>query len=822
MLTQLRQAARQLWKTPSFTILAIATLALGAGVNTAMFSVIEAVMLRPLPYPHPEQLVRFAETTPGADHVSFSLADLPDYLHNTTLSGIVHIGDDSVNLTGNGAPERVPVTRTSGNFFDVLEVHPRFGRGYSPSDDRLGAPHVVVLGDEFWRSHFGADPNIVGKSIRLDGEPYQVTGVMPPGFVSPEQYTRTDRLEIYVPDCYGPDILNDRGTRIDTGFARLKPGVSVAQARSELNGIAARLAKAYPKTNKGDRVVIEPLKENVAAGARTSLLVLLGAVSLILLIACVNVANLLLARAVRQRRDVAIRIALGAKRGRIMRELLLQNGMLAAAGCALGIFCAGWMTAALIRSAPDVPRLGTATLNLSVLAFGLLACGGTAMLFGLAPAWLVSGADPQLALHGTSNRHSAGSGVLRWRSVLMAAEVALSLVLLVGAGLMLKSFVLLRGVNLGYEPDRVLAMNISLPDDRPTSRQSGVDRQNPEMPRPEIEPGAEHRYQFFDTLVRRVEAIPGIESAAFGRFPLRGHWTSSYEEKEHPVPKDQDSDMQLDSQMCSLNYFRTLHLKVVEGRDFETSDRIGSEPVLIVNQSFERRYYPHGALGHEIRRTDAKQWRRIVGVVADAHYYGQDKTTLPAAFLPAAQFDSYPIPIADFAVRSSLPTAQLIPAIRKAVWSLDPDQPITRIKALSESVSASQSRQRFQAMLLALFGVLALVLAVVGIYGVVSYNVEQRTSEIGLRMALGAQPDGILGMVVRQAMTLCGAGALVGLAIAWLASRAMSSLLFGVKPVDAVTYAAVCATLIAAALLACSVPAHRAARTNPMEALRHE
>jgi putative ABC transport system permease protein len=822
IMTQLRQAARQLWKTPGFTILAIVTLALGAGVNTAMFSVIEAVMLRPLPYPHPEQLVRFAETTAGANYVSFSLADLPDYLHNTTLSGIVHIGDDSLNLTGVGAPERVPVTRTSGNFFDILDVHPRFGRGYSPSDDRLGAPHVVVLGDEFWRSHFGADPNIVGKSIRLDGEPYLVTGVMPPGFVSPEQFGRTDRLEMYVPDCYGPDVLNDRGTRIYTGFARLRPGVSVAQARSELNGIAARLAQTYPKTNKGDRVVIEPLKDNVAAGSRTSLLVLLGAVSLILLIACVNVANLLLARAVRQRRDIAVRIALGAKRTRIMRELLIQNGMLALAGCVLGILCAGWMTTALIGSAPDVPRLGTATLNLSVLAFGLLACGGTAMLFGLAPAWLVSGADPQIALHGSNGRHSAGSGVLRWRAILMASEVALSLVLLVGAGLMLKSFITLRGVNLGFEPDRVLAMNISIPDPKAGFSGGNVHRDNETTPVPELAPGAEHRYQFFDTLTRRVEAIPGVEAAAFGRFPLRGHWSSSYEQKEHPVAKDEDSDIQLDSQICSVNYFRTLQMRVVEGRDFRSSDRVGAEPVVVVNQAFERRYYPHGAIGHEIRRTGASQWRRIIGVVADAHYYGQDKATEPSAFMPAAQLDSYPIPIADFAVRSSLPPAQLLPAIRKAVWGLDPDQPITRIQTLSEKVSESQSRQRFQTMLLGLFGVLALVLAVVGIYGVVSYTVEQRTSEIGLRMALGARPAGILGMVIRQAMTLCGAGALAGLAIAWAASRAMSSLLFGVQPVDAITYAAVCATLIAAALAACWLPAYRAAGTNPMEALRHE
>jgi putative ABC transport system permease protein len=444
------------------------------------------------------------------------------------------------------------------------------------------------------------------------------------------------------------------------------------------------------------------------------------------------------------------------------------------------------------------------------------------MLFGLAPAWLVSGADPLIALHGSNARHSAGSGVLRWRAILMASEVALSLVLLVGAGLMLKSFIKLRGVNLGFEPDRVLAMNISIPDRNAGVQPAQADRDNAAASEPDIAPGAERRYQFFDALERRVEAIPGVESAAFGRFPLRGHWNSSYEQKEHPLAKDQDSEMQLDSQMCSVNYFRTLQMKVVEGRDFTGGDRMGSEPVIIVNQTFERRYYPHGALGHEIRRTGTKQWRRIVGVVADAHYYGQDKATEPAAFMPAAQLDSYPVPIADFAVRSSLPPTQLLPAIRKAVWSLDPDQPITRIQTLSEKVSESQSRQRFQTMLLGLFGVLALALAVVGIYGVVSYNVEQRTSEIGLRMALGARPAGILGMVVRQAMTLCGAGALAGLAIAWASSRAMSSLLFGVQPVDPFTYAAVCATLIAAALAACWAPAYRAAATNPMEALRHE
>lgn len=823
-LLNLQRAARQLLSTPGFAVLAVLTLALGTGVNTAMFSVIEAVMLRPLPYPHPEQLMRVGETRPGAGYVSISLADLADYRRSPAFAGIAHIGDDSLNLTGLGAPERVPLTRTSGNFFNVIGIRPRFGRGYSESDDRFGAPHVVVLGDEFWRSHFGADPRIVGKSIRLDGEPYLITGVMPPGFVSPEQFARTDRLELYVPDCYGPEIVTDRGEHLDTALGRLRPGVTAAQARAELNAIASRLGRAYPKTNKGEIAVVEPLKQDVVANARTSLLVLLSAVTLILLIACVNVANILLARAIRQRRDVAVRIALGAKRSRIVGELLLQNGILTAAGCLLGLLTAAWLTTALIRLAPNVPRMHTAGLNLPVLAFAFFACGGVAMLFGVAPAWLVSGTDPQVALRGSSARSSAGSDVQRWRKLLMSAEVALSLVLLVGAGLMLKSFVLLRGVNLGFQPDRVLAMNISIPDLKAVGA-GERHSDNAQNPPPEIAPGAEYRFRFFDQLTRRVEAIPGVQYAAFGRFPLRGHWISSFETEEHPVHRDSDSSdgsFDVDSQMCSVDYFRTLQLPLIEGRVFDSNDSMTSEPVVVVNRAFERRLYPQGALGHRIRRTGAKQWRRIVGVIADAHYYGQDRDVEPAAFFPAAQLDSYPIAIADFAIRSAVPPEKLLPQIRQAVWSLNPDQPITRVQTLTEKVSESQARQRFEAVLLAMFGALALALASVGIYGVVAYIVEQRTAEIGIRMALGARPSFILGMVVRQAMAICGAGALAGLTVAVLASRALRSILFGVKPADFATYALACLTLCVAALLACALPARRAAATDPATALRSE
>jgi putative ABC transport system permease protein len=825
LLFDLRCGWRQLAKTPAFTLVAVLTLALGVGVNTAIFSVVDAVMLKPLPYPHPERLVSFLETEKERRFFSLSLADLPDYSHNHTLEGIVHMGDTLMNLTGSGAPERVPGTRASGNFFDVLQVRPRLGRGFAPQDDRFGAPHVIVLGDEFWRARFGADPGIVGKQIRMDGEPYEVLGVMPPGFVSPEQFTERDRLEYIIPDCYEPETVNDRGTMLDEAFARLKPGVTIQQARSEMSGITARLAKAYPKSNAGRQVVIEPAKEKLAAGSRTALLVLLGAVGLILLIACVNVANLLLARAMRQQREIAVRIALGARRGRVMRELLVQTGALALAGCSLGVLIAWWLTRYLTHLVPrgDVPRIGEADLSLPVLLFAFVVCGATALLFGLAPAWIVSGADPQLALYGSGARQTAGSGVMRWRSWLMAAEVALSLVLLIGAGLMLKSFVLLRGVGLGFEPDRVVAMDISLPENKPQSGSAHHDGPASST-RPAIDPEALRRFQFFAALTERVEAIPGVEAAAFGRFPLRGHWISSYEREDHPV-KDHDerSEINLDSQMVSVDYFKALHLQVAEGRPFTPDDRVGTEPVIIVNHAFEKAFYPgSSAINHRVRRTGSPDWRRIVGVAAGAHYYGQDRQVQPAAFYAAAQVDAYPVEIHEFAVSSALPLEKLLPAVRQAVWSIDPQQPVSRVRKLSESVSESQSSRRFQMSLLVLFASLALLLAVVGIYGVVAYSVEQRTSEIGIRIALGARQSWILGMVVRQSMMFALAGLAAGVAIAWLASRSLTGLLYGVKPLDLATYTTVSLLLATAVLAAAWLPARRASLIEPIQALRHE
>jgi putative ABC transport system permease protein len=821
-LSDIRFGARQLIKSPGFTVVAIATLALGIGVNTAIFSVVEAVMLRPLPYPDPESLLFFGDT--NGKFTSFSPANMADYKQNHTLTGIVSVGDMAMNLTGSGTPERIPGTRVSWNFFNVIGVQPQMGRAFTASDDRFGAPHVVVLGNEFWRSRFGADAHIIGKTIRLDSASYEVVGVMPAGFVSPEQFTQKDRLEYYVPACFDAETLTERGTRIDDGIARLKPGVTLGRARAEFDGISKRLAKVYPDGDGDFHAVLEPAQSKLSAGSRTSLLVLLGAVGVILLIACVNVANLLLARAAGQRREVAVRIALGAKRTRIVRELLVQTGLLALGGCVIGLLAATWITAFLIRLEPgSIPRLETAGLDLPVLAFTVLVCGGTVLLFGLAPAWLVSGADPQLALHGASMRHSAGSSLLRWRGVLMAGEIALSLVLLIGAGLMLKSFVLLRGVNLGFEPDRVLSMNITLPNrggEAPSNLQAHHDDNSAAAKPPAADPEAIRRLNFFENLTKRVDAIPGVESAAFGRFPLRGHWTSSYLREDHPADRDY---VMLDSQMSSADYFRTLQLPVVTGRAFTDGDGEGSEPVVIVNQAFSRKYYPGmNVLGRRIRRTGANPWRKIVGVVADAHFHGQDKNVDPAAFLPAAQVDSYPLAISDFAVKSALPLDSLLPAIRRAVWSLDPNQPLTRIRTLSESVSESQSTRRFQMTLLMLFGWLALALAVVGIYGVVAYSVGERTSEIGIRMALGAQRGSILGMVVRQAMMLAASGVAVGLAVAWAASRSLTTLLYEVKPIDYSTYAAVSVLLAMAAMAAAWIPARRASQTDPMVALRHE
>lgn len=803
---QLRYAARILARTPGFTVVAVITLALGIGVNSAIFSVIDAVLLRPLPYPHPERLVSFFEhqgNNPD-ERGGVAPANMADYNQNHVFTGIAHVGTPGMNLTGAGTPERIFGVRAGYNFLGILGVQPALGRTFRPEEDRYGAPHVVVISHELWQQRLGGDRGVIGRSITLDGEAYQVVGVLPAGFRSPEEISQRQPMMFVVPDCWEPFILHNRGEHYDHAIARLKPGVSLAQAQSEMRTIAARLAKAYPKTNGKISVGVAPLGADMVRRVRTAMLVLLGAVGLVLLIACANVANLLLARAAGRSREVAIRLAMGAGRTRIVRELLVESILLAVLGCALGLMLGVWTRDLLVSFAPkNIPRLNTAMLDARVLGFTGVLATLTVFLFGMLPAWQVSGVHPNAALK-SGERSTGTSAVMRWRSVLMAAEVAFALMLLVGGALLWKSFVRVTGVDLGFQPDRTLMMLVNLPDLR-------------------YKDGA-RRLAFFQELEQRVTRLPGVQAAGFTfRGPMRGGWGSAYETPENPVSGRDFQGRDADFGPASPRYFETLGIPIVKGRGFTPADKEGAPPVAIVNQVLAARLYPNGdAIGHRIRRVGSRDWETIVGVVGEVHLDGQTEKVNPQIYFPAAQTGPYPVHVADFAIRTAGAPLAIVRDVQREVWAIDKDQPVTRVETLEEVVSASVAQRRFQAMLLLLFAGVALALSVVGVYGVVSYAVAQRTPEIGLRLALGAQPEDILALTLTRALRPILAGLALGLLGALGASRLLTSLLFEVKPSDPLTFALVGALLAVAALAACLIPARRATRVDPMVALRYE
>jgi putative ABC transport system permease protein len=803
---QLRYAARLLARTPGFTIVAVITLALGIGVNSAIFSVIDAVLLRPLPYPHPEQLVSFFEheANDRDSRGGIAPANMSDYNQNHVFTGIAHVGTPGMNLTGAGTPERIFGIQAGYNFLDILGVQPAMGRGFLSEEDRYGARRVVVVSHELWQQRLGGDRRVVGRAITLDGEAYEVIGVLPAGFQSPDEISQRQPMLFVLPDCWPPDILHNRGEHYDHAIARLKPGVALAQAQSEMQTIGARLAKAYPATNGKIALGVAPMGADMVRRVRTAMLVLLGAVGLVLLIACANVANLLLARSAGRSREVAIRLAIGAGRWRIVRDLLVESAMLAVVGCALGLVLGAWTRDLLVSTAPkNIPRLDSAALNWRVLGFTGLLATLTTVLFGMIPALQASGVRPNLALKA-GERSTGGSAILRWRSALMAAEVALALMLLVGGALLWKSFVRVTGVDLGFQPDRVLMMLVNLPDLR--------------------YPDGARRLAFFQELERRVEGLPGVQSVGFTfRGPMRGGWGSVYETPEGPGSEPDFRLRDADFDPVSPRYFETLGIPVLKGRAFTAGDKEGAPPVAIINRVLARKLFPNGdAVGHRIRRSGARAWETIAGVVGEVHLDSQSEKVHPQVYFPAAQTSLYPVHVADFAIRTAGAPLAIVRDVQRQVWSIDKDQPLTRVQTLEEVVSASVAQRRFQAVLLLLFAGVALALAVVGVYGVISYAVAQRTPEIGLRLALGAQRRDILSLTMARALGPILAGIVAGLAGALAASRLLTTLLFEVKPSDPATFALVASLLGVVALGACLIPARRATRVDPMVALRDE
>lgn len=815
LLGDFRHAFRGLRKAPGFTAVAVATLAVGLGMNVAVFSLVNAVMLRSLPYAEPGRLVSLWEETfrgepsvlnssgsplggrTSAQRWPVAPANLPDYARSAAFNDQASFDGAAKNLTGLGPPERLQGEAVSANFFDVLGVKPALGRTFLPEEDRDGAAGVVIVTDGFWRDRLGADTDVLTRSIVLDARQYQIVGVLPKGFQSPRQLTTPDRVEIYVPAAYPKELLAHRGDHDVNVVARLRPGVSVRQAQADLDVISANLAKQFPETNQHIRAGIAPLRDDIARNVRQSLWILLGASALIVLIACVNLANLMLVRAARRQHESSVRMALGGGRWSLVRQYLAESLTLAGAGCVAGLALGFLMMRVLTRLAPEnIPRIRNVSMDWQVFAAAAAVALATGLIFGVAPAWQASRANAGEALK-TSARSTGARAQAHWRAALTAIEIALSLILLVGAGLLLRSFVRVMGVDLGFQPDRVLALNVNLPE----LRYSDADR----------------RLGFFEELERRVTGLPGVQAVAFAnRLPLRGGWSSSIELESSP-----DVEREPDFQAVSPSYFETLGIGLVRGRLLVPSDRKGQPNVAVVNQAFARQYLAGSdPIGRRFEREQA--WIAIVGVVNDIRRAGKTGEVNPQVYLSAAETDLYPVRLADLAIRTRSDPRQLVNAVEQQVWAIDKDQPVTNVRTLEEIVSRSVDERRFQMVLLIAFASVAVLLATIGIFGVLSYIVNQRMGELGIRVALGATPLRIVTMVLRQAGWWIAIGIGFGLAGAFALARYLESLLFEVHHGDPWTYAAAVALLLAVSLAAALIPARRGAKVDPMTALRYE
>ena len=801
-----RFALRQLRKSPSFTFIAILTLALGIGANTAIFSVIYAVLLRPLPYPESDRLAIITETDANQPQISISFPDYVDWKRDTTVFEEIAISRrESFNLSGleGRAPEQISGAIVTANFFKVIGLAPQLGRVFTAEEDRVGGPFLAVISDRLWQRVFARDPNVLGRVVNFGNQPYTIIGVMPPQMFSP----RT--AEIWFPIMRRTDDLafQTRGNHPGLyGWARLKRGISIEKALAELKEIAARLSKQYPNSNAGVSVTITPLLENQVGDYRASLTLLLGAVALVLLIACANLANLLAARGAARAREFAVRAAVGASRWRIIRQLLIESVVLALIGGSLGLCLAAWGRNLLVTlSPPGVPRFHDVPLDGWVLSFSLALSLITSVLFGLWPAWHISRADIQLALKSGGHGSSDAPGARRSRDLLVIAEVALTLVLLSAAGLVLKSFANARSLPLGFEPHGLLSARVNLPEPSYSD--------------------AKRLLVFSNALMEKLSVLPGVQRAALASNPpLMAGWQTSFlpEGQPEPAPGQLPST---EMAVVTADYFQTLQSPLLRGRPFDARDTKDVSPVIIVDQMLAERYFPgQDAVGKRIRMSTGEQgaleFRTIVGVARHLKVYGfEEIVSLPQAYLPITQQPQTGLVIL---LRTSLSPKSLEKPVREIVASLDAAQPAFEFRTMQDRVEETWATPRLMSFLLVSFAALALTLAVVGLYGVMAFNGLRRMREIGVRLALGAMPAQIRTMMLRQGMRLLACGLLLGFAGALALSRVIRSLLFSVSVNDPLIYGAVSLMLGCAALLACWVPARRASRVNPIVTLRAE
>lgn len=799
-----RYAARSLRKHPGFTAVAIFTLALGIGANTAIFSVINAVLLRPLPYRDADRLVVLTETI-AERPIGVSYPNVVDWRNqHTVFENLAAVRErESFNLTGAGDSERLQGRLVSANFLSTLGVKPIRGRDFALEDDRQGAAPVVIISHALWQRRFAGDEKIVGQQITLNREGFTVIGITPAEF----EYGLD--ADLTVPIGLSTERFSARGR--DPGveaIARLKPGVSSETANAELNTIAARLEQQYPESNNGRRVRLDSLREAIVGDMRPMLLTLLGAVGLVLLIACANVANLLLARSARRQKEIAIRTALGAGRSRILRQLFTESLMLALAAGIIGLLLALTGTALLSSYLPEgIPRLREISTDASVLLFTLGASLLTGLLFGLAPALQTS--NPALTETLKEGERNSSPGHNRTGKILVVAEVALTLVLLIGAGLLVKSFWRLMNVDPGFNPENLLAMQIAV--------NAGTD----DGPRVA---------NFLDQLQQRVKQLPGVQSVAISNgLPFEGaNWPAFIIEGQAPPDPGREPNAIL--YITGAGYLETMGITLLRGRAFSAHDTPGTTPVVLIDEVFARQYFPNeDPLGKRLRQKGGNSpSREIVGIVRHVEHsnLADLSATSGEVYTPLSQIPVETLPRylrrMNLLVRTSVEPLSLAQSVRAQIAALDKNQPVFNVRTMEQALARSVAARRFAMILLSVFASLALILAAVGIYGVISYSVAQRTREVGIRMALGAQTTDVLKLVVRDGLKLVVIGVAVGLAGAFLLTRLMSTLLFGVTPTDVITYTTVAGILLGVALFACYLPARRATKVDPLVALRFE
>jgi putative ABC transport system permease protein len=802
LLQDLRIGARMLFKNPGFTLIAVLTLALGIGANTAIFSVVNAVLLRPLPYQEPQQLVMVWETDENNAPTLVAPANFTDWSEQSqSVVNLAAIRGWDANLTGAGEPERLRGAQATADLFKALGVQPLVGRAFLPGEDQEGSPRVVVLSYGLWRRRFGADASVVGKDIMINGLNRTVVGVMPPDFKLPMLTARAapTKSELWTPWVMSANYRKRRDLGQLSVIARLKPGVTAAQAQAELSAISARQPRPETGVRPGAQVI--PLHDNLVGDVRQALLVLLGAVGFVLLIACANVANLLLTRSAARRQEIAIRAALGADRWRVIQQLLTESLLLALSGGVLGLWLASWSTVALVALSPEnLPRADEIGVDWRVLGFTCALSLLTGLVFGLAPAWQSSRLDLHTTLKESGRGLPGGRG--RLSDLLVVSELALALALLAGAGLFVNSFWRLSRVDAGFEAAHALTLQVSLPGAK--------------------YPESAQQIAFFDQVIARVGALPGVQAVGVASaIPLTG-W-----QNQTPFLAEgrQELSQQEELDTVSPDYFRAMGIPLQAGRAFNEQDQFNAPRVVIVSQGLARRYWPgENPVGKRLRFPGSpnEPWRTIVGVVGDIKQASLAGEATREYYLPHRQDNWGFTSSMTLVVRATVEPSGLIGAVSEQVRAVDKDLPIYNVKTMAQLRAQSAAASRFQTLLLGSFAAIALLLAAVGIYGVMAYAVARRTQELGLRLALGAQAGDVLKLVLARGLKLIFLGVAIGLLAALALTRWLETLLFGVRPTDPLTFGAIALVLIVIALLACWIPARRATKVDPLTALRHE